>query len=203
MRQPATRRGRPRDPHIEARILEATLSVYGLYGWAGFNFEGVAREAKVGKDALYRRWSSAEVLLAEAVRSRSIAIERINTGSLRNDMMQLGRQAFETFGGQHSDVELRLSVDAQRVPAVRSIVVPHREYVIKSSRSIIRRAIERGEVQRWLNPNLVMDMLIGSIINHVSATPEPLRPKMMGGSEVFLKDLVDVILAGIATLKPR
>jgi hypothetical protein len=36
--------GRPRDPGLEARVLDAAFSVYARRGWAGFTSEEVARQ---------------------------------------------------------------------------------------------------------------------------------------------------------------
>ena len=52
------RPGRRRDPELDERVLEAALTVYARQGWAGFNFDAVAREAGCGRPALYRRWQS-------------------------------------------------------------------------------------------------------------------------------------------------
>lgn len=46
---PKDRGGRPRDPDVDRRIIEAALQVFGLSGWSGFSMEAVARTAGVGK----------------------------------------------------------------------------------------------------------------------------------------------------------
>ena len=49
---------RPRDPAVEERVVEATLGLYAQRGWSGLTMDAVAASAKVGKAALYLRWSS-------------------------------------------------------------------------------------------------------------------------------------------------
>ena len=69
-------RGRPRNPAIEIKIMEAALRLYGQAGWQGFNLDGVARGANVSKDALYRRWKSRESLLDATLRQTVISRQR-------------------------------------------------------------------------------------------------------------------------------
>jgi AcrR family transcriptional regulator len=57
------RRGRPRDPAIDRAILESTRSVLARRGFTGTSMDEIARTAGVGKDTLYRRWRSKEVLV--------------------------------------------------------------------------------------------------------------------------------------------
>ena len=52
------RRGRRRDADVDRRILDVARAVYAERGWAGFNFDVVAHQARVSKDAIYRRYTS-------------------------------------------------------------------------------------------------------------------------------------------------
>lgn len=60
-----SRRGRPRDPHCDAAILEAARSVVARRGFTGATMEEIAKSAGVGKDTLYRRWPSKTPLVIE------------------------------------------------------------------------------------------------------------------------------------------
>ena len=57
------RRGRPRDPAVDRAILESARSVLARRGFTGTSMDEIARTAGVGKDTLYRRWRSKEVLV--------------------------------------------------------------------------------------------------------------------------------------------
>ena len=78
--EPTTQRGRPRDPSRDRAILEAARSVLAERGFTGASMEAIAHTAGVGKDTVYRRWSSKEdlvgrlltVLADEGVRARSL-----------------------------------------------------------------------------------------------------------------------------------
>lgn len=70
------RRGRPRDPNLDRRILHAARHVLAERGFTGTSMDEIARTAGVGKDTLYRRWSNKEDLLLQVL--RLIAEEGVN-----------------------------------------------------------------------------------------------------------------------------
>jgi len=57
------RRGRPRDPAADRAILESARAVLARRGFTGTSMDEIARTAGVGKDTLYRRWKSKELLV--------------------------------------------------------------------------------------------------------------------------------------------
>ncbi len=195
----AARRGRPRDPQVEARILAATLEVYGRQGWVGFNLDVVAREAGVSKDALYRRWRTKDALLEDTLRRSWSWVDSVDTGALSSDLLELGRATFLLFAGTYGEVAFQLRADARRFKEVRVFAEPYRDHLVKQGRAIVRRAIERGDPAA-ANPGLIMDMLIGAITNHIVSTPTRLRGAMLDQSEDFLSDLVEVVISGMRLL---
>ena len=62
-------RGRPRDPDIDTAILRAAFELFVERGIDGASIEQIAKRAGVGKLTVYRRWSSKEELLAQAIES--------------------------------------------------------------------------------------------------------------------------------------
>src|SRR5579859_7198686 len=82
------RRGRPRNPTVDAAILTATLGLLIERGYARLTMEQVAARAGVGKASLYLRWPSKVALVAEAIQQRSgVPPEVPDMGSLREDML--------------------------------------------------------------------------------------------------------------------
>lgn len=195
-----SQRGRPRDPDIERRIVDATLILYGETGWIGFTMDAVVRHAKVSKDALYRRWKSREALLADALRTRWDWVGTIDTGTLRGDLLALGTRLFATFTGPHGEAGLQLIVDARRFPRLADYAAPFQQMLVHEGRSIARHGVARGELPASVNPGLVLDLLSGAIINHVVSTPDHLRDRMAADSDAFIETIVSVILGGIQTL---
>lgn len=192
------RRGRPRDPRIEQRILDAALDLYSRLGWLGFNLDAVAKGAGVSKDSLYRRWRSRESLIGDALRARWDWVAEIDTGRVRDDLHALTTRAFETYAGPYGEVALQLRADARRFPEVLTFAEPYREGMVHQARAMVRRAIERGELPSGTRSWLVMDLLIGGIVNHIVFTPARLRDQMLAEADMFVGGMVDVVLKGVS-----
>jgi AcrR family transcriptional regulator len=182
---------------IETRIFDAALALYGAQGWLGFSLDAVARGAMVSKDAMYRRWKTRETLLHDALHQRWDWVGTIDEGDVRRDLLELGARTFDTFAGPYGEVALQLRGDARRFAEVRAFAEPYREVMVHQGRGIIRKAIQRGDLPEAVNPGMIMDLLIGSIINHIISTPRRLRDAMMEGGPRFVRTIVDVVLAGV------
>jgi len=63
----AGRRGRSRDPGIDARLLDAAYRHLSVNGFEALSLTGVAREAGTTRQALYRRWPDKASLAAAAL----------------------------------------------------------------------------------------------------------------------------------------
>jgi AcrR family transcriptional regulator len=84
------RLGRPRDPSRDEAICEATLALFAEEGYAGVSIEGVAARAGVGKATIYRRFSSKEQLVVEAMRVGCHLTDHLpDTGDLRADLTSM------------------------------------------------------------------------------------------------------------------
>lgn len=59
--------GRPRNPATDAAILQAALDLFIQAGVDGVTIEQVAARAGVSRTTVYRRWSSREALLTQAI----------------------------------------------------------------------------------------------------------------------------------------
>ena len=68
-RRPAHDRGRKRDDDRTAAILEAAGELLMEQGVDAFTVQDVAKRAGSGTGAIYRRWSTKEALIAEAIRA--------------------------------------------------------------------------------------------------------------------------------------
>lgn len=85
--QEAAAAGRPRDPALEAAILNAAQDLLIEYGFAATTVEAVARAAGTGKAAVYRRWPSKIDLVIAAVQALQSPPAVPDTGTLRGDLM--------------------------------------------------------------------------------------------------------------------
>jgi AcrR family transcriptional regulator len=197
MTEPSARRppGRPRSARADRAILEAALDLFGEVGFEGLTIEGIAERAGVGKTTIYRRWPSKEELVSAAVGALSAELAVPDTGSVREDLIDLVRVVVrfitsEPAGRVLPRMASEMAAGSSMGKAYVAMVIgPRRELVAEA----LRRGIERGELRRDLDLDLTIDALIGPIIVR----------RMLGGPRTpFPRDLpaelVDGALRGLA-----
>ncbi len=190
--------GRPRDSGLEQRVFAAACALYAKRGWAGFNFDEIAKRSKVGKGSLYLRWHNKAEMLFELVRSRTDFIAGIDTGHVRTDLIEFARRWLEHLETDEGVLTYRLTIDARFHPELRKALggKPYPEYV-RSTRALIRRGIERGELPPETSIALVADLVAGAVSNHVRNTPGHLRERFTDNLDGYLAAIVDTVLQGI------
>ncbi|GLX93367.1 MULTISPECIES: TetR/AcrR family transcriptional regulator [Herbidospora] len=196
--------GRPRDAQVDRKALRAALALYAELGWAKFTLDAVARRAGIGKAALYRRWPSREKLIADAIESALVVPSfDIDTGTLRQDLRELIGSMLAHYLGPYGLAGLRLHVEARAYPELFSPVTGViRKSRVLEARQMIRRAIARGELGPEASPTLILDTLLGAVLQHVLATPEELREDMRAQAPAYADRLIDFVLTAATTLYP-
>ncbi|MEU1054938.1 TetR/AcrR family transcriptional regulator [Streptomyces sp. NPDC005876] len=146
--QAASRR---RGAVLERAILDAALEQLSTVGWKGLTMEGVAAGAQTGKAAVYRRWSSKEDLVADALRSGLPSFDTVpDLGSVREDLLVLCRRARDAMFSRpgfalRSVIHECDDLQMERFHAViyEGVIEP----TIRMLREVITRGIERNEVR--------------------------------------------------------
>lgn len=85
-RDPPKRPGRQRSAAADQAILAAALDILVEDGYGDFSINKVINRAGVSSATLYRRWATADDLLAAALRSMQPEPIAIDTGSLDGDL---------------------------------------------------------------------------------------------------------------------
>jgi AcrR family transcriptional regulator len=191
------RRGRPSDPSLAPRVVEAALRLYGEQGWAGFSFEMIAQRSGVGKNALYRRWPDKGALLREVLEKHWVAVDHIDTGTFAGDLRALCRMLFAHLAGPLGDVGLQLQLDGARHPLVAEAIGSYTDGVQRSARAMVRRAAARGELAPETSTTLVLDLVTGAVASHIRNTPPALREVMCAKAEEWIADLVGLVCRGV------
>ncbi|MFT4199612.1 TetR/AcrR family transcriptional regulator [Gordonia sp. (in: high G+C Gram-positive bacteria)] len=83
----STTAGRPRNPGLDASILTATRTLLAEVGYAKTTISAISRASGVATPAIYRRWSSKEAIVEEAVFGVEGATPPSGTGDLRADLL--------------------------------------------------------------------------------------------------------------------
>ena len=150
---------------LEYAILTAALDELSEVGYHALTMERVAARARTGKAALYRRWSSRAELVIDAAALFDIPeADFADTGMLRSDVLALLRQMStrmaSPLGGMLRGLLAEMTEDAAFAQLIRERVAAHDPAKIAV---ILRRAIERGEVESWVlrsrRANVAVDLL--------------------------------------------
>lgn len=159
--------GRPRSREADAAIIEATIALLADVGYQALSLERVAALAHVGKKTIYRRWSSKEALVCDAIRSLQSEMPLLDTGNLRDDLAAMHRNALATLAAAPvmRSLYLRLAGEMHANPSVfgvflAELVVPRFEAL----NHLVRRAQERGEIRSDIGLSLIVDILIGPVL---------------------------------------
>ena len=189
-------RGRPRDPDLEDRVYDSAILLYAEGGWNSFTIERIARNAAVGKAAIYRRWADRGELLRQTLEARWTNFGAIETNTLNGDLTALAEGLFDSLAGPLGKVMLHMRYDSLNFPEVKTATRPYTEAIIRQTRAIVRRAVARGELPAGASPAVIIDVIVGAIINRFSTTPDELRPTMIAQRDRILEEIVRVVLHG-------
>ena len=191
---PTRRPGRPRSAQAHEAILAAALELAVEGGLAGMTMEKVAARAGAGKATIYRRWDTKQALMADALRSVAADLQTPDTGSLRDDFLDLTAQALGANARGALRLMPRLMSEAAEDPELfavcRAVLVDPRRAQL---RAILRRGVERGELRADADLDLAIDGLIGPIVYRVlisGGDPAALRG--------FPARVFDQVVAGLA-----
>ena len=158
--------GRPRSEASHQAIIRATLDLLIESGYRSLTMEGVRARAGVGKATIYRRWSSKEELVRDAIVFMHDAVEAPDTGSLRGDYMGMAagvRAAAQRAGA--ATLMPRLLGDVANDRELHAIfyanlVAPRRAQM----RAVLERAVARGELRDDVDVDLMIDLFAGPVI---------------------------------------
>jgi len=195
--------GRPRSAESHQAILEATLELLAEEGIKGTSMEAIAARAGVGKTTIYRRWSTKDALIVDALGELHVRMQFIDTGHFRADLIAslkeiqhqieahplLKRLFLRIFGEAQARPEF-LQAFYDRVFAVR----------IAHVSKFFAQAQARGELRADLDPFFTASLVLG-----------PLIPNLIIGSLLpssypihnLPERIVDAVLQGIGTQVER
>lgn len=189
---PKRKRGRPRDPGADRRILDAARAVAAQVGIQGASMSAIADHSGVGKPTIYLRWANRRELMVAAVADLRAPVTTEFTGSARDDLFAAlldDRDLLVT--GPESRFLRSVLFESVSDPDLaqefeQSILEPRRERLV----AILRRGAQEGQLRTEVDPDGLADLLTG-----------PLLQAMVVGSGIVEPDAlrahVDVIVDGI------
>jgi AcrR family transcriptional regulator len=190
--------GTKRAERTEAAILEATRELIIEVGVRGLTVEGVAARARVAKTTVYRRWKSKEDL-ALAVLLRSVKqIALADFGNVRDELIAFLNDAIRVLtrslmGRVMQGLVSDFAANEELGRAFRERVVSVR---LTGVRSLVERAIERGELRPDVDVVLVHELLFGPVFYRLLLTGSRLDGRLA-------ERIVDALLPGIVSTRRK
>ena len=194
MNAPDPQATRPRiEGDREQEILDAALDVLADSGYDRLTMDSVAAAAKASKATLYRRWSTKQALVVDAVCSQKASTPAPDTGSLRGDLVALycGLGGFRDVRGLAvlAAVVTAMARDEEFAETYRRDFIAPK---IAASRVVFDRAHQRGEIADGVDIALLAPALPGIVLHRVFLLGEEATPELIA-------QVIDQIIIPAAT----
>lgn len=167
MSEPVEKRpGRPRSAESHQAILQATLELLGEVGFDSMTIDAIATRAGVGKTTIYRRYSSKEELVADAIESLREEIAIPDTGNLWSDINALIESAAQiTLNPLGRRTVAMIISTATNNPRFAQIYwTKYLQPRQQAFSIVVDRAKVRGEIQTDVEADLVFDAISGIML---------------------------------------
>ena len=168
--------GRPRSPVVDQAILRAALELFIEHGVAGASVEKIAKRAGVAKTSIYRRWSSRETLLAQAIeafRNATGYTTELLDRTPPRDLVKLLIDACEIIA--RPEIRRLMARLIGSVPDYPMLVEVYRDTYYLPRRLAFVRALERVQAAGLLAKNTdletLADMLSGALMYNLLMLP--------------------------------
>lgn len=188
------KRGRPRDPEADGRILAAASALILMRGFDSMTVDEVATNAGVGKATVYRRWARKEDLAVAAMEQLyRDEMPTPDTGSIRGDMRAMYASVLTFINSPNGTDYIRTTIkESMRDERIATLYREAAGRSEKNGEAMFERAIARGEVRPDIHMGAAVQ-LIGGIIAMRAITGQAM-PAMDE-----LDQLVELALVGICT----
>jgi AcrR family transcriptional regulator len=161
---PRSRGGRPPVKEIADNILTVTLDIMGERGYAGLTVDEIVARARISKSTIYSRWSTKEEL-AIAAFERLPEFQAVDRGNLLDELLDLvaqyARFLQETpLGSVLPGLISEASHNSVLAAALRAAIERRRQ----PGRTILQRAIERGELPPTTDINFANEIMMAPLV---------------------------------------
>lgn len=198
---PARRkRGRPRDPQADVRILGAACTLILERGFDTMTVDDVASMAGVGKATVYRRWARKEDLAVAAMETLyRNEMPAPDTGSLHGDLTELLTATFNFANSESGTDYLRMTVkEVMRDSRIAAIYRRANNRYEQLIRSLFERGRQRGELDRDVDVTSAAEFISSLLITRtVAGRSVPSTSEVDGLVEFVLNGLQASSLARV------
>jgi AcrR family transcriptional regulator len=197
-----SRRKRTRNParfdrSLDGAILSAVLEGLAERGYDRMSMDDVATRARVGKAAIYRRWPSKAVVVADAIahwRRGLGSVQPPSTGSLRGDIDALAVAVPDLNEAEVGTMKVVIGVataathDPVLAAALDELVLSQPRRMIGV---VLDNAVARGEIPAGRDLALIGDAALGlNILRAITGRPI---------DRVFIRRVLEDLILPLAT----
>ena len=150
-----------RSDQVVRRVLDAAMVELARSGYSGFRMDEVASMATVNKTTIYRRWPSRAALVTALVQRMRKPFRESplpDTGELERDLVEAFTRRF-TVGRKIEGRAWARLLDERHSPEVESIIGDAVDERRGEWRTMVTRAIARGEVPPGTDAQLVLHLV--------------------------------------------
>jgi len=185
--------GRPRSENARQAILRSTIKLLRKSSFSDLSIEAIASDARVGKATVYRWWPNKGALVVDAfAASTEDELHFPDSGSVYRDM---AHQMNKFLGVLRSPRGCIVRAILGAGQSDRELLEEFRKRLLRPRRQeayqTLRRGIERGELPRALDLDLVLDILYGAIYMRFLIRHDEL-------SESYVEEVCRLVIEGAA-----
>jgi AcrR family transcriptional regulator len=167
--------GRPRSTQSHQAMLQATLELLAEVGFDAMSIDAIASRAGVGKPTIYRRYSSKEELVADAIESVRQDVVIPDTGNLWDDIDELIKNAAQITLSPlgRKTVAMIINSASNNSKFAQIYRTKYLEPRRQAFAVVLERAKARNEIQADLDPGLVFDTMSAIMLYALIFQPTP------------------------------
>jgi AcrR family transcriptional regulator len=171
------RAGRPRSERARRAVLEAVDDLLVEQGYAAMTMKGIAERAGVGRQTVYRWWSTkAEILLEACVADSDQLFTPAHPEPAEDLLAYLTAVTRFLTRDDAGRAYLALLGEAQHDTAVRELIVAA-DLLAPSARAVLDRV--RPTAAGMPAPRLAAAQLVGPVLIEILGGPRPLGPRLL------------------------
>lgn len=184
--------GRPRSEKTTNAILSAAYDLLLENGFGAVTIEKIAERAGVSKATIYKWWPNKAAVVMDAFFDAAVVRLPVpDTGSVISDMIiqinNLAKFLLSQEGKVINEIIAEGQSDLKLAETYRTIYFKPRRL---DSRYILERGISRGELNKDLDIELVIDLIFGPLFYRLLITGDAI-------DEDFIENVINYVFKGI------
>jgi AcrR family transcriptional regulator len=153
-----------RSARVVRAVIDAAIEVFAERGYGALSIEEVATRAGVNKTTVYRRWPTKAALVEAALVELRAETEVVpDTGTLKGDLLVVLEAKAALMATPRGRSVRRAILTGNDEPEIKAIVRAMRRDHPLVPRVVLTRAVERGELPKTVDLQLLNDALVGTL----------------------------------------